>query len=142
GIVTRVVTDQPNNPVDTSPYPPAISTGGGNEVLVYLGDGLFTMYGHLLPGTVSVSLGDRVRRGDVIGKLGNTGQSTAPHLHFQIMDDNSIAAAEGLPWVFDRFVLVGTFEGLDATGALTGVILINSARRGELPLQQTLIRFP
>jgi len=111
-------------------------------VLVHLGAGIFTMYGHLLPGTVSVAVGDRVRRGDVLGKLGNTGQSTAPHLHFQVMDDNSIAASQGLPWVFDSFVLIGTFDGLDADGAITGIIPVNSRRHGELPLQQTLIRFP
>ena len=68
--------------------------------MLAIGDGLVTMYGHLLPGTVTVRLGERVRRADVLGKLGNTGQSSAPHLHFQVMDDNSIAAAEGLPWVF------------------------------------------
>jgi len=142
GVVTRVVTGQPNNDIDDSPFPPVISTAGGNEVLVHLGDGIFTMYGHLLPGTVSVAVGDRVRRGDVLGKLGNTGQSTAPHLHFQVMDDNSIAASQGLPWVFDSFVLIGTFDGLDADGAITGIIPVNSRRHGELPLQQTLIRFP
>ena len=137
-----MVTGQSNNVIGDSPFPPVISTAGGNEVLVHLGDGIFTMYGHLLPETVSVAVGDRVRRGDVLGKLGNTGQSTAPHLHFQVMDDNSIAASHGLPWVFDSFVLVGTFDDLDADGAITGIIPVNSGRRGELPLQQTLIRFP
>jgi len=141
GVVTRVVTTEPDNPIGTSPFPPVVSTGGGNEVLVHLGDGLFTMYGHLLPGTVSVAVGDRVRRGDVLGKLGNTGQSSAPHLHFQVMDDNSIAASQGLPWVFESFVLVGTFDE-EEDGAITGIIPVNSVRRGELPLQQTLIRFP
>jgi hypothetical protein len=142
GVVTRVVTDLPNNAIDDSPFPPAIASGGGNEVLVHLGDGIFTMYGHLLPGTVRVRVGDRVRRGDVLGKLGNTGQSSAPHLHFQVMDDNSIAASEGLPWVLDRFVLVGSFESVAADGSLAGVSIVDAVRRGELPLQQSLIRFP
>jgi murein DD-endopeptidase MepM/ murein hydrolase activator NlpD len=140
--VTHVVTGVPDNPIGVTPYPPAIATGGGNEVLVYLGDGIFTMYGHLVPGSVSLRVGDRVRRGDVIGKLGNTGQSTVPHLHFQVMDDSSIAASQGLPWVFDKFVLVATFDELDDSGAVIGITPITSPRRGELPLQQTLIRFP
>jgi hypothetical protein len=51
-------------------------------------------------------------------------------------------AAQGLPWVFDRFTLVGTFEDFDDNGALKGLTTVNSARRGELPLQQTLFVFP
>jgi len=142
GIVTRVVTGQANNPIGLTPFPPVVSTGAGNAVLLAIGDGIFTMYGHMLPGTVSVRVGDRVRRGDVLGKLGNTGQSTAPHLHFQVMDDNSIGGAEGLPWVLDSFVLVGTFDALAEDGTVAGITPIESARRLELPLQQTLIRLP
>src|SRR5262249_47678035 len=97
GVVTRVVTTEPDNPIGTSPFPPVVSTGGGNEVLVHLGDGLFTMYGHLLPGTVSVAVGDRVRRGDVLGELRNTRQSSAPPPPLQGLDDNSIPPPPRLP---------------------------------------------
>ena len=143
GIVTRVVTGQPQNQIGQPPYPPIVAIGGGNEVLVYIGDGIFTMYAHLAPGTVSAYVGQRVRRGDVLGKLGNTGQSTAPHLHFQVMDNNSIGFSQGLPWVFDKFTLLGTFDGLSDTGTLTGFKpRLSDRRREELPLEETLIRFP
>jgi hypothetical protein len=143
GIVSRVVTGQPNNAIGQPPFPPIVATGGGNEVVVYLGDGIFTMYAHLVSGSVSAYVGQRVRRGDVLGKLGNTGQSTAPHLHFQVMDNNSIGASQGVPWVFDKFTLLGTFDGLSDNGALTGFKEHPLDRRmGELPLEDTLIAFP
>lgn len=47
-----------------------------------LGDNRHAFYGHLLPGSLRVKPGDRVRRGQVIGRLGNSGNSTGPHLHF------------------------------------------------------------
>ena len=44
--------------------------------------------------------------------------------------------------MFDRFLLLGTFEAIDDNGAVVGITPINSVRRGQLPLQQTLISFP
>jgi murein DD-endopeptidase MepM/ murein hydrolase activator NlpD len=55
----------------------------------------------------------RVRRGELLGRLGNSGSSTGPHLHFQVMDRPSALAAEGLPYVFDRFRLTGRIPPLD-----------------------------
>jgi len=144
GVVTRVVTGVANNPIGESPFPPVLPTGGGNEVLVHMGDGIFAMYGHLLPGTVSLEVGDRVTRGEVVGLLGNTGVSTAPHLHFQVMDANTIAETDGLPFVYDEFELIGTFEDINpVTGALEGVVElpVPELRQNEMPLQNTIIRF-
>ena len=73
-----------------------------NYVILALGNGGLAFYAHLQPGRLRVKPGDRVRRGQVLGLLGNSGNSDAPHLHFHISDANSLES-EGLPYVFDSF---------------------------------------
>jgi hypothetical protein len=50
---------------------------------------------------------DYVRRGDVLGRLGNSGNSTGPHLHFQVTEGNSVLQSGGVPFVFDKFTYLG-----------------------------------
>jgi hypothetical protein len=57
---------------------------------------------HLIPGSLKVKQGDFVKRGQVLARLGNSGNSTEPHLHFQIADAPSFLAANGLPYLYDR----------------------------------------
>lgn len=76
---------------------------GGNMLVIDIGKGAFAFYAHLQKGSLKVGLGDHVTAGQVIGLLGNTGNSTAPHLHFHVMDGPSPLDANGLPYVFTRF---------------------------------------
>ena len=85
-----------------------IQMAGGNHVVVDIGEGRFAFYAHMQPGSVRVEVGDRVRAGQVLGLLGNTGNTDAPHLHFHIMDGPSPLQSNGLPFVHTRF----TGEGL------------------------------
>lgn len=83
---------------------------GGNMLVIDIGGGRFAFFAHLQPGSLKVKLGDRVRAGDVIALLGNTGNSSAPHLHFHVMDGPSPLDANGLPYVFRSFTGRGVLE--------------------------------
>lgn len=109
GVVSRVVKGLPDNkPGESPPFPISLSDGAGNIVILYIGNGTYVLYAHLIPGSNDhLEVGDLVKKGEKVGLLGNTGQSGAPHLHFQVMDGNSIAQAEGLPFVFEQFDDIG-----------------------------------
>ena len=79
----------------------------GNAVILDLGDGRFALYAHLQPGSIRVEEGDSVKRGDVLGLVGNTGNSDAPHLHFHVMDGPSPLASNGVPYGIDGFTVAG-----------------------------------
>jgi len=70
----------------------------GNHVVIEMDDGDFALVAHLRRGSVAVRPGDRVTAGQPIGECGNSGSSTMPHVHFQVMDRPQIALAAGLPF--------------------------------------------
>ncbi len=82
--------------------PPTLEAVAGNHVVLDLGKGLFSMYAHFQPGSVKVRVGDRVKRGQVLGLVGNSGNSTEPHLHHQISNGPSPLGSEGVPYAFDH----------------------------------------
>ena len=67
----------------------------------------FAAKAHLQPGSISVKRGDRVKAGQVLGLLGNSGNSTEPHLHFQAGDDRELLGGDGVPFAIDRFTKDG-----------------------------------
>ncbi len=94
--------------------PVPLAQADGNHVILRLRPGVFAAYAHLQPGSVRVEVGDHVRAGQVLGRLGNSGNTGGPHLHFQLMDRPSILDADGVPFVLDRFRLDGVTKSLDA----------------------------
>ena len=74
----------------------------GNHVIVEGEEG-FALYAHLRQGSVTVSTGDRLQQGDVIGEVGNSGNSTMPHLHFQLMNGPNPREAAGIPCIFRMY---------------------------------------
>jgi murein DD-endopeptidase MepM/ murein hydrolase activator NlpD len=103
----RVVSTLDGIPENVPNGPPAVTLEPGNlpgnSIVLQFDEDHFALYAHLIPGTLRVRPGDRVRRGEVLGLLGNSGGSTQPHLHFQVMDRPIPLAADGLPFVFDHF---------------------------------------
>jgi murein DD-endopeptidase MepM/ murein hydrolase activator NlpD len=74
----------------------------GNHVILRAG-GVYAGFAHLAPGTVAVRPGERVRAGSVLGRVGHTGNSTSPHLHFQLMDSADLVAAKGIACAFRAY---------------------------------------
>ncbi|MEH0057799.1 MULTISPECIES: M23 family metallopeptidase [Auritidibacter] len=77
----------------------------GNRVVIQHDDGTYAAYAHLRRGSVRVEVGQRVEAGEVIAEVGNTGNTTEPHLHVQLMDRASVDPAAGVPMVFRDAVL-------------------------------------
>ena len=75
----------------------------GNHVILNIGADVYAVLAHLRSGTVRVVPGDAVRAGDRVADCGNSGNSTEPHLHLQLMDHRNIAVAAGLPVEFHGF---------------------------------------
>ncbi|HEY1279923.1 MAG TPA: M23 family metallopeptidase, partial [Acidimicrobiales bacterium] len=73
---------------------------GGNKVILQIAPKIFAAYEHLQPGSLTVKVGDKVKAGAVLAKLGNTGPSTGPHLHFGLLDGPDIFTGRALPFVF------------------------------------------
>lgn len=135
--------------IPNHPDPVTLPQADGNHVILALGHGRFAFYAHLKPDSVRVKPGQRVRRGQLIGLLGNSGSSSGPHLHFHVMNGPSPLASDGLPYVFDRFRLSGRIPPLDdslmATVNAGEPVSIDQAgagtRRRELPLGRDVVSF-
>lgn len=91
-----------------------IDNAVGNYVIIDLGRRRFALYAHLQPGSLRVKVGDKVSTGQVLARLGNSGNSDEPHLHFQLMDSNSPLGSEGIPCEFASFTQVGIVNGQDS----------------------------
>ncbi len=125
-----------------------VAQADGNFVVLDIGGGAHVLYAHLRPGSVAVRPGARVRRGDVLGAVGNSGNSVAPHLHLHVMDGPSALAANGIPYVFDAFSVtafnpLGTadFDRAEGTGVPMRLTPVTPPRqvRGAMPMDLTIV---
>jgi murein DD-endopeptidase MepM/ murein hydrolase activator NlpD len=105
-------------------------------------------YAHMQPGSITVRRGEAVHRGQVLGRVGNTGSSGAPHLHFQFNNSANQATANGTPYVFTGFRLTGKILNLEAwisqeasVPADIGPVAPPARRRGQLPLTANIVTF-
>ncbi len=99
---------------------------GGNFVVLDIGGGHYAFYCHCIPGSINVGVGDVVHEGDEIARLGNSGNSTAPHLHFQISDGPDVFFSQGVPFVLKEYIKIGESNGTDAPIFLDLELITNS----------------
>jgi hypothetical protein len=95
------------------------NNAAGNHVVVEIAPHRYVLYAHMRPGTVQVKSGDRVRAGQILGRIGNTGSSAEPHLHMHIDDQPSFLAGNGVPYAFTEGEASGP---IDANVGSVGVI--------------------
>jgi murein DD-endopeptidase MepM/ murein hydrolase activator NlpD len=150
GTVIDTRNDLPEQPPGKLPDNLPIDQADGNFVVLDIGNGAFALYAHMQPGSVKVALGAKVKYGDLLGKVGNTGNTSAPHLHFHVMDGPSPLLANGIPYVIDNFVMTaidkaGTadFDKAEATGSPLTLTPINppAQKRSLLPMDLAVVDF-
>lgn len=139
GVIVSVHDGIPENvpPADgrtVMPVPLTNETVSGNWLALDVGDGRYAFYAHLIPGSIRVRAGQRVRRGEVLGRLGNSGNSVGPHLHFHVGDAPTLNGGEGQPYVFSRYQVLG--RGRPATDQPP------AEQRGTVPLDGAVLSFP
>jgi hypothetical protein len=136
--VVRVISDQP----DVTPLALAdlkiIDDATGNQVVLDLGNGVFALYAHMKQASALVKVGDTVKKGQEIGRLGNSGNTSEAHLHFQLQR-SPLLSGENVPWVIDGFTSIGVL-------AADGDSVIDAPRPGkqsnEVPVANSVSGFP
>jgi hypothetical protein len=141
GTVTSSKNNRPEAPLTQPPTDnPFVTTADefpGNNVIEKIGRGKYAVYAHLQPGSVSVRPGQRIRAGQTLGLLGNSGNSTAPHLHFSIQDGPNPLTSDSLPYVFDHY----RFQGDVTPGSFSVVTGTPHRELRSYPLAGVLANF-
>jgi Peptidase family M23 len=146
--VDGIAENKPQGPLEKLP---PIQNTVGNHVIIKIAPGRFLLYGHMKTGSVRVKTGQKVREGQLLGQVGNTGNSSTPHLHFQVLTEPTFFPSDSVPFTFTHFSLLGqvTDPFTDETLALqpTGSIPVAPtksgarSRRSEMPLDLNVVRF-
>jgi murein DD-endopeptidase MepM/ murein hydrolase activator NlpD len=150
GTVVKVVDGLPEQVPGVFPEGISLDEADGNSVILDIGGGNYALYAHFQPGSVRVKEGERVERGEVLGLVGNSGNSLAPHLHFHVMSGPLSLASNGLPYEVDSFTVTGrntagteAFDEAEAEGTPLEVTPVDPAERvtDAMPLDQFVVSF-
>jgi len=149
GTVVETLANLDDQYPGTLPDPKTITVENvdGNHIVLDIGHGKYAFYAHLQKDSLLVAKDAHVKRGQVLALLGNTGNSSGPHLHFHLMDGISVLGSSGLPYVIDHFKLAGrlSLEQFKATGIdgewSKDLSAHPSSRDLEFPLDLTVVDF-
>jgi len=149
GVVQYARSDQPDQVPGKMPTNLQFDELIGNAVILRQSSGLRQIYVHLAPGSVTVKAGDRVSAGQVLGRLGNSGASLAPHLHFHVVNGPNPATSDGFPYTIDRFSVGGTASVENLLAGIKGEASFPTPdqihyvpHQDELPLSFSIVDFP
>jgi len=128
-----------------------VETVDGNHIVQDIGNGAYAFYAHLQRGSLLVKPGDTVKKGQVIAKLGNTGNANVSHMHFHLMNGPSVLGSDGMPYVLDSFdydgqlpqdVLVAADDYMTGSNFLDDKLATPEPRTDELPMSLAIVDFP
>jgi len=120
GVIVAAVTDRPDQPKDGESNPaffaPQYPNGGdvGNHVVIDHGHSEYSLIAHMRAGSVRVRAGQRIAQGEQIGELGNSGDTSGPHMHYQLQDGPRWEYADGLPVRFENLSSLARGSYFDA----------------------------
>lgn len=103
---TKLLSDMSNaykNAHYFDPQKDDVQSVAGNYIIIQYSENVYAALCHLQTNSVQVSVGQHVKKGDIVGRIGHSGNSFAPHLHFQLMDNMDISIANGLPCAFEQY---------------------------------------
>ena len=75
----------------------------GNYIIMECENGIYAFFAHIKKDSIKVSVGDNIKKGQILGQVGHSGNSTGAHLHFQLMDSINLLEAKGIPCVFEKY---------------------------------------
>jgi Peptidase family M23 len=150
GTVVATRNDLPDQPPGKLPDGLPIDEADGNFVVLDIGNGAFALYAHMQKGSVKVAAGNKVKSGNLLGKVGNTGNTSAPHLHFHVMDGPSPLLSNGIPYIINHFKMTaidkaGTadFDNAESKGTPLSLTPFNPPLQkwNVLPMDLTVVEF-
>ena len=150
GTVVKAVDGLPEQVPGVFPENISPAEADGNSVILDIGGGNYALYAHFQPGSVRVKEGERVKRGEVLGLVGNSGNSLAPHLHFHMMGGPRSFASNGVPYEVESFSVTGrntagtaAFDKAEAEGTPLELDAVDPAKRvtDAMPLDQIVVSF-
>ncbi len=147
--VVSTIDGQPEQTPGKFPTHLPLQFADGNSIILDLGEGRYALYAHLQPGSLKVHVGEKVSLGQVLGLVGDTGNSIVPHLHFQVTDAPSSLASNGLPYEINDFEVTGktpgtaAFDEAESNGTVLAVTPLSPPQviRQAMPLDQLIITF-
>jgi hypothetical protein len=149
-LVVSLIDGEPEQTPGNYPTNIPLDKADGNCIILDLGNHRYALYAHMQPGSIKVRSGEKVHPGQVIGLVGDTGNSIVPHLHFQVTDGPSSLSSNGFPYEISEFQVTGetaggtkAFDEAESNGTPLPIAPVVPPRavKQAMPLDQLIVSF-